>query len=489
MGAAMAPLAHGDRSPHGRPACAIISFGFGGKVVLMYPRARMTLGGVPNDSADAGPLRKGPIEICGMQRLVPLASLIPSASGPAADLSDDALAGQLQERLCGLAEGSPERLWWQLLDVARTFKGQLRSEKPPSDADSPEHAIVDALLKHAPSTTELHAQQAAPDPPPSPDTIAQIESLLVHGHREQALELAVSARLWGMALVISSIIDRERYQAVVRQYADACLAAGSPAHTLSLIFSGQAAGAIQHQGRALLAPLAATSHAPVAAPAAASVPPLLRHWQTNLAAIIANRTPGWEKLVTDLGDRIVTECTDPFAAHIAYLLAGLGLDEAPSPSARLCLIGWNHRAARQLPSSARIAAIQRSELLERIVPSCALEAGAAAAAAGGGAGAAGSAGAAGGELTLCASLQRHKLWYATVLAEAGCGEHAVSYVRSVRATVAAASRTAKQAAAANTRKGAGAPKPSAAESQLVSEIDVIEVRYCFPFLSFRESRC
>ena len=92
----------------------------------------------------------------------------------------------------------------------------------------------------------------------SPDKIAQIESLLVHGHREQALELAVSARLWGMALVISSIIDRERYQAVVRQYADACLAAGSPAHTLSLIFSGQAAGAIQHQGRALLAPLAAT---------------------------------------------------------------------------------------------------------------------------------------------------------------------------------------------------------------------------------------
>jgi len=80
------------------------------------------------------------------------------------------------------------------------------------------------------------------------------------------------------SLVAASICDRQKYAEVVRSYVDEKLHQGSPLHTLSLIFSGQSdgvgrgAGGGEDEGDVMLA-----------------------NWMTNLAAIITNRTNGWDR--------------------------------------------------------------------------------------------------------------------------------------------------------------------------------------------------
>ncbi|CAM9247488.1 unnamed protein product, partial [Choristocarpus tenellus] len=111
--------------------------------------------------------------------------------------------------------------------------------------------------------------------------VEEVESLLVDGKKEQAVEAAIRTGLWGLAILISSQCPPPApseqgpgdglgvgqggvenasvtgqspvYQRVVRQYADAFLRQGTPLHTMALAFSGQAGTAIKHGGKSLSA--------------------------------------------------------------------------------------------------------------------------------------------------------------------------------------------------------------------------------------------
>ena len=441
------------RIPCGRPACAIASFGAGGRVVFMFPRARLRLSASGERVAEGGPLRKGPVDIRSLHQLVPLGRLIPgvqhpSTAGPVAELPDGALQAHLQARTQA-APSETEKLLWTLLDIARQHQGKFKSAPGGKDVESPEQALAAALTQNAATALAdgQHDRPAIPEVAPPADTLARIESLLVQGQREEALDLATGARLWGLALVVASVISKERYCAVIRQYADASFVAGSPIHTLSLIFSGQASSAIQHQGKPLLA---ASSTMPGGVPP----PALLTHWRTNLAAMIANRAPGCEQLMLELGDRLLQEIRDPFAAHIAYLLGGLspGDGSQGSASPRLRLLGWDHASCPQPAPAARVLAIHRTEAFERVC-----------------------------QLPFTLSLQHDKLWYATLLAEAGCGESALGYVRSVRMMAGThfanlATSNGRRNASARASGTAAASSPD--EAALGRFMDVIEV-CCF----------
>jgi hypothetical protein len=65
---------------------------------------------------------------------------------------------------------------------------------------------------------------------------------------------------------------------------------------------------------------------------------LLEQWRGNLAALLSNQVSGWQKLVTQIGDRLLSETCDVAAAHCAYLVAG----DFPSP--KLSLIGVGVRS-------------------------------------------------------------------------------------------------------------------------------------------------
>ena len=82
----------------------------------------------------------------------------------------------------------------------------------------------------------------------SEDVEAAVTQHLIRGNRESALEAAIGGKAWALALVIASVCGADKYKEVVRLFADNDLTHGTPAHTLALVFSGQAEAAVKLAG-------------------------------------------------------------------------------------------------------------------------------------------------------------------------------------------------------------------------------------------------
>jgi hypothetical protein len=72
--------------------------------------------------------------------------------------------------------------------------------------------------------------------------VAEIERLLGAGDRRRANDVAVRAQLWAHALIISSNLTREDYQAVVRAFTEASLPDSSSLRTLYNVLAGTGPG-------------------------------------------------------------------------------------------------------------------------------------------------------------------------------------------------------------------------------------------------------
>jgi len=125
--------------------------------------------------------------------------------------------------------------------------------------------------------------QAAVDPNVTADAMNRVQSFLLQGQREEALRAAVEAREWPLALLLASVCDRAVYQQVVKGYADEKMMPGSVLHLMSLVFSGQSGD------------LATGTQSDL----------LHYNWRSNLVAILTNRTAGWDRLVRELGERLI----------------------------------------------------------------------------------------------------------------------------------------------------------------------------------------
>jgi hypothetical protein len=189
---------------------------------------------------------------------------------------------------------------WQLIQFAAASKGRLRSHTGSSDPSSPEAAICDFLLSHSDLNVgaPFKGVVAPTDAAAVATSMNDVQNFLLKGQREKALEAAVAAREWPMALLIASVCDRAKYAEVVKSYVDETLHQGSPLHTLSLIFSGQSGvGMVGGEGS----------------------------WMANLAGIITNRTNGWDVIVRDLGDKLAAG-GDLVAAHFCMMVAGANIE-------------------------------------------------------------------------------------------------------------------------------------------------------------------
>ena len=91
---------------------------------------------------------------------------------------------------------------------------------------------------------------------------------------------------------------------------------------------------------------------------------LITDWMPNLAAVITNRTNGWDGVVRELGDRLLTQ-GKIVEGHFCHMVAG-GNIEPPSPQARLVLLGVDHRcdATVQLKNMEGISSFQLTEAFE-----------------------------------------------------------------------------------------------------------------------------
>ncbi|CAA7410815.1 unnamed protein product [Spirodela intermedia] len=381
---------NGGRSLEGRPPHALVTFGFGGKLIVMKDPVHFSTN-LAYGSQDAG---KGVICILNLAEVAmenPDSSAINSQShdyfhilcrqpfpGPlvGGNASTKDLNKWIDERITScesltmdVRKGELLRLLLSLLKISCQYYGKLRSPfgTDPSlqETDSPELAIT-RLFASAKKNSHLlreygdltHCMHNLPSEAQIRTTAVEVQRLLVSGRRKEALQCAQEGQLWGPALVLAAQLGDKFYVETVKQMAHRQFVSGSPLRTLCLLIAGQPADVFSTDNS--ISTLAGVKNVPQQ-PTQISSNSMLDDWEENLAIITANRTKDDELVIINLGDCLWKETGEVTAAHTCYLVAEAKF-ESYSDKARLCLVGADHwRCPRTYASP---EAIQRTELYE-----------------------------------------------------------------------------------------------------------------------------
>ncbi|KAJ4804102.1 COPII coat assembly protein SEC16 [Rhynchospora pubera] len=377
-----------ERSSAGRPAHALVTFGFGGKLVIMKDSSSYSTG---FDFGNKGGTA-GSISILNISEIVKEKYESPNIVHQGALSYFHALCHQsfpgplvgsnaatkdvnkwLDERIAGceasddFQKGKYMKLLLSLLKIMCQHYGKLRSPfgADPSlqDVDGPEMAVAKLFssakkdrygsftqcIQNFPSESQIRA------------TALEVQNLLVSGKRKEALHLAQEGQLWGPALVLAAQLGDQFYVETVKKMAQRQFVAGSPLRTLCLLIAGQPADVFSPTTSTV--PAMAT---PYGAPNASQTMEvqeggMLDDWEENLAIITANRTNDDGLVMIHLGDCLWKEKGEVTAAHTCYIVADANF-ESFSDTSRLCLVGADHwKCPRTFVSP---EAIQRTELYE-----------------------------------------------------------------------------------------------------------------------------
>ncbi|KAI2496147.1 COPII vesicle coating [Fragilaria crotonensis] len=368
---------------------AFASFGFGGRLCVFRASSRPRT-----------------VEMHGVSDLVPSHPVIIAETrkrrfgivGALNDADSTAVESYIE---ANAIERTSEFLW-SLIQIASRSEGRLRSDEGVTDVSSPESSIIQLLLQaessHDDSGDRYH-NTSGTDIASNRASLHSIESLLLHGKREEAVQEAIASQQFAMALLIASMCDRSTFQHATKQFAEEIASSGSPLYTLALLFSGQLEpppdSALEMSG---LVPTVWSD----------STEKLRRTWKQHLCAIVSNRILGWDRIVLSLGDRLL-ELGDVHAAHCCYMVCGCPVASIVHPSSRMSLVGCDHLVPLDaaLMTDAGIAAFCRSEAYEWAKRR-------------------------GNPEAVINSLQGFKLAYAMILADLGCNDEAVKYVKSIR---------------------------------------------------------
>ncbi|CAL8467566.1 g7104 [Coccomyxa elongata] len=415
--------AEGTRVTHGRPPCPVIAWGFGGRCVVMRPKMQGSAFSAGPVSLDMR-WQPGPLQLMRMGTLAAdLARLQTQAQWMQVGVMDDAqwrlqaFPGPLtpsvpRDKVVAFIAGvaakeealdktSVTAAIWHVLRLLALNGGTLRSHSKSGKTKegSPEAQLAKVLVPEAGSVVATNGWGAqnpsmrSPMHAPShdPAAAAAMQALLISGRKAEALSVATDGQLWGPALLLARTCGERAFSETAAAAAAAAAAPGTPLSSLLHMLAGRPDLVLPAPGgpgaspgpagqaggksgpssgsfglKALLggaAPQQAETSTPEAevGPSAAEVA-MLTQWRENLAILAANAaSPADEALIVRLGDRLWQQRGQEDAAHLCYVVAGV-TPQSYDPSARLCLVGADHRAAPR--SLACIPALQRTEILE-----------------------------------------------------------------------------------------------------------------------------
>ncbi|CAA7056166.1 unnamed protein product [Microthlaspi erraticum] len=379
------------RSPDRRPPHALVSFGFGGKLIVM----KDSDGSVQNLSFGSQGTRGSSIFVLNLAEVISgnssYSSLGEDSSGYFRCLDQHPLPGPLvggnvgskdlhkwlDERILNcesshmdFARGKLLKMLLSLLKLSCQYYGKLRSpfgtDAAQKETDSAEAAVAKlfAFAKkdgfqnggYAPFSQCL---QQLPPESQMQVTASEVQNLLASGRKMEALQCAQEGHLWGPALIIAAQLGDQFYADTVKQMALRQLVPGSPLRTLCLLVAGQPAEVFSNGSTSEIS-FPGSGRVPQHQPEFGSSS-MLDNWEENLGIITANRTADDELVITHLGDCMWKERGEIIAAHICYLIADKNFDPY-SDSARLCLVGADHWKYPRTYASPE--AIQRTELYE-----------------------------------------------------------------------------------------------------------------------------
>ncbi|MFS7996967.1 putative COPII coat assembly protein, Sec16 [Helianthus anomalus] len=373
------------RSSAGRPPHALVTFGFGGKLIVMKDSKTLinaSYGGQDSNSGSISVLNLAEVVTGGadvhdyFHNLCQRSFPGPLSGGNAGSKElnkwvDDRITHS-QTSEVDYSKGEALRLLLSLLKIALQQYGKLRSplgsDTSLKENDAPELAVA-RLFASVKSSAEYnnygafaHCLQHVPSEVQVQETAAEVQTLLVSGRKKEALLRAQEGHLWGPALVLAAQLGDQFYVDTIKKMALGQLVPGSPLRTLCLLIAGQPADVFAANATtdgAIPGAVTISQQQPIQGQLGANG--MLDDWEDNLAVITANRTKDDELVLLHLGDCLCKERSNIIAAHICYLVAEANF-EAYSDSARLCLIGadhWTHPRTYVSPE-----AIQRTEVYE-----------------------------------------------------------------------------------------------------------------------------
>ncbi|KFK31371.1 hypothetical protein AALP_AA6G103500 [Arabis alpina] len=381
------------RSSDRRPPHALVSFGFGGKLIVMKDNGTSLQNSSVRNQGTGG----SSISVLNLSEVISgtgstsYSSLGEDSLSYFRCLHQQSLPGPLvggnvgskdlhkwlDERISNcessnmdFSRGKLLKMLLSLLRISCQYYGKLRSpfgtDASQKETDSAEAAVA-KLFAYA---TKDGSQNGSYAPfsqclqhlPPESQmqvTASEVQNLLASGRKMEALQCAQEGCLWGPALVIAAQLGDQFYVETVKQMALRQLVPGSPLRTLCLLVAGQPAEVFS-----------TGSTSDITFPGSMNLPQqqtqfgsssMLDNWEENLGIITANRTADDELVITHLGDCMWKERGEIIAAHICYLIADKNFDPY-SDSARLCLVGADHWKYPRTYASPE--AIQRTELYE-----------------------------------------------------------------------------------------------------------------------------
>ncbi|XP_006656547.1 protein transport protein SEC16B homolog [Oryza brachyantha] len=383
---------HEQRSSAGRPPHALVTFGFGGKLVVVRETSSMSTN---FDSGNQGN-SSGVVSILDVSEIIsakvvhpsipngsalgyfhalcrqPIPGPLVGGSAAAKDVNkwlDEIITGY-DSSIREFQGGDDQKLLISLLKILCQHYGKLRSPfgSDPSQEgiDGPEMAVTKLFSSCKSSDAHkgeygaiIHCMKNIPSDYQIQATAKEVQSLLVSGRRKEALQCAQEGQLWGPALILALQLGDKFYVDTVKKMAYHHFVSGSPLRTLCLLIAGQPADVFNVEN-----PVDSNYgklHIPQQSVESVNPRGMLDDWQENLAIITANRTKGDDLVITHLGDCLWKEKNEVAAAHSCYLAAELNI-EPYSENSRICLIGADHlRCPRTFASP---EAIQRTEVYE-----------------------------------------------------------------------------------------------------------------------------
>ncbi|XP_076881723.1 protein transport protein SEC16B homolog [Bidens hawaiensis] len=372
------------RSSADRPPHALVTFGFGGKLIVMKDATssiNASYGGQDSNSGLISVLNLAEV-VTGRADLHDYFHNLCQQSFPgplsAGNAGSKELNKWLDDRITHSQTSDVDynksvvlRLLLCLLKIASQHYGKLRSplgsDTSLKENDAPEVAVV-RLFASVKRSAEYnygafaHCLQHIPSEVQIREAAAEVQTLLVSGRKQEALLRAQEGHLWGPALVLAAQLGDQSYVDTVKKMALGQLVPGSPLRTLCLLIAGQPADVFAADARTdggVLGAVNVSQQQPTQGQH--SVNGMLDDWEDNLAVIAANRTKDDELVLIHLGDCLWKERSNIIAAHICYLVAEANF-EPYSDTARLCLLGADHWTRPRTYASPE--AIQRTEVYE-----------------------------------------------------------------------------------------------------------------------------
>ncbi|XP_030524869.1 protein transport protein SEC16B homolog isoform X2 [Rhodamnia argentea] len=376
-------------SSAGRPAHALVTFGFGGKLIVIKDAtfaSNPSYGGQDSSGSSIAVLniievfqKKNDASGYGFGACNYLHALCEqSFPGPlvGGSVGSKELNKWIDERITNCESPDMDykktealKLLLSLLKIACQHYGKLRSpfgtETAFKEGDSPETAVAKLFASVKKNNgpfggynSESRCLQFLPSSEQIQATASEVQNLLVSGRKKEALQCAQEGQLWGPALILASQLGDQFYVDTVKQMALIQMVPGSPLRTLCLLIAGQPAEVFSADATPVSDPVTTIMSQRPAQPGTNG---MLDDWEENLAVIAANRTKDDELVIIHLGDSLWKERSEIIAAHICYLVAEANF-ESYSDTARLCLVGADHWKCPRTYASP--GSIQRTELYE-----------------------------------------------------------------------------------------------------------------------------